>query len=313
MKRFFYLFVLSSLCFSHAGMKDVLSRIPAHYDYVLAVRFPEMLKNEKLSQKIFEDKQFLKFQQEIKDKIGLESKDLLSLYMGGVAAQYQRMKSWRELSKAQYDTAVFVELSKPMDLAFVKKQFPEAFAGEKIVNGVTCVQFKDEKMKNAYLAFLKPDLFMITADHQLPELTKLSVEKSVLADERARRLLTTNGFGGVLSFVHWGKIGEVHPMTPWMKDYNGGSFNLYFEENQDISAECTMTFNKLESVKGASLLVNMGMSFLDFKPEFAQLKRLIDFKVYDKNLLIDVKVTETSWNMITKAFDDMKMSRRPRK
>ena len=72
------------------------------------------------------------------------------------------------------------------------------------------------------------------------------------------------------------------------------SFNLYFEENQDISAECTMTFNKLESVKGASLLVNMGMSFLDFKPEFAQLKRLIDFKVYDKNLLIDVAVTETS-------------------
>ena len=112
-------------------MKDVLSRIPAHYDYVLAVRFPEMLKNEKLSQKIFEDKQFLKFQQEIKDKIGLESKDLLSLYMGGVAAQYQRMKSWRELSKAQYDTAVFVELSKPMDLAFVKKQFPKLLQARK--------------------------------------------------------------------------------------------------------------------------------------------------------------------------------------
>ncbi|MCH2207355.1 MAG: hypothetical protein MK132_15975 [Lentisphaerales bacterium] len=313
MKNIFYVLALFGLFTCYADDREALKRIPAHYDYVLAVRFPEMLKNEKVSQKIFEDKEFLDFQKEMKSKIGLESKDIISLYIGGVAAQYQRMKSWRELSKQQYDTAVFVELAKPLDLAVVKQKFPGAFAAEKTVNGVTCVQFKDEKIKNAYLAFLKPNLLMLTADHQLPELTKLPIENSVLADERARRLLTTNGFGGVCSFVHWGKIGEVHPMTPWMKDYNGGSFNLYFEDNQDISAECTMTFNKLESVKGASLLVNMGLSFLDFKPEFAQLKRLIDFKVYEKNLLIDVKLTEKSWNMITKAFDEMKMKRRPRK
>lgn len=310
-----FLLLLISTCLSvvNAANKRILEKIPADYDYVVSIRIPELFKNEKLSKQMQENDEYKDFLGKMTEKIGLTEEDLISVSIGGIAAQYERMRSWQELSKQEFDTAVYVELAKPLDFEKVKKEFPEIFAGQKEVNGITCVQFKDKNMKDAYLAFLEPDLLMMSSDHQLPMLTKLSIDKSVLAHSEAKRLLTTNGFGGVFSLIHWGEIGEVHPMTPWMKNYTGGSFNLYFEDNQDISLQCTMTFSDLQSIKGASLLINMGMSFMDIKPEFAQFKNMIDFKVFEKNLMLDVKVTETSWNMITKAFEDMTKNRRQRR
>ena len=313
MRIFLLLFISACLSFVNAANKKILGKIPADYDYVVSIRIPELFKNEKLSKKMQENDDYKEFLDKMTKKIGLTEKDLVSISIGGIAAQYEKMRSWQEFEEQEFDTAVYVELAKPLDFEKIMKEFPEVFAGKKEVNGISCVRLKDSDMKDAYLAFLAPDLLMMSSDHQLPKLTKLSVGQSVLAHSDAKRLLTTNGFGGVFSIVHWGAVGEVHPMTPWMKNYTGSSINLYFEGNQDIALQCTMTFSDLQSIKGASLLINMGMSFMDIKPEFAQFKNMIDFKVFEKNLMLDVKVNETSWEMMTNAFEDMSINRRKRR
>ncbi|MCM8534598.1 MAG: hypothetical protein NE334_01540 [Lentisphaeraceae bacterium] len=295
---------------TYADTKDILKRIPADYDYVLCVRFPELFKNEKLKRRIDENKQFIEAKKNVEEKLGLKEEDLLSFYIAGVAAQYQGLNKMSDLNSKKLETAAFMELGKDLNLDDLEKQFPQAFTGRQTVNGVTCIEFKADNMDQARLAFISPRTLMVCPQNQLAELTKLTIDQSMLANRSAERLLTTNGFGGILSFVHWGEIGEVHPMTPWMKNYSGGTVNIYYEEAKGLDVELTMSFNDLTSVKSASLLLGMGMSFLDMKPELSQLKQLIDFKAYDKNLMIDVKISS---GMLTQLESMVKnIGKRPR-
>jgi hypothetical protein len=286
-----------------AESKDILQKIPADYDYVFCLRFSKLFANDAIMKKMNSNKELVAARKKLEEKIGLKQEDLQSIYVAGVAAQYQKIKSIKSVDKL--DTVIFVELTKELNVEKLQESFSQTFSGSKTVNGVRCVQFNAGSMKDAYLAFLSPKLLMLCPDKNLLELVNITKEDSMLANPQAERLLRTNGFGGILSLVHWGQIGEVHPMTPWMKNYTGGTINLYYEEAKDLELECTLTFNDLASVKSASLLIGMGLSFLDFKPELAQFKQLIDFKVYEKNLLVDVKVSTGMFANIENLFKKM--------
>ena len=105
-------------------------------------------------------------------------------------------------------------------------------------------------------------------------------------------------------------------MAPWLSDYRGGTFNLYYDESKGLDVELSTNYKTIESVKNASIMVGMGLNFLDMKPELKEFKELVKFRVLENNLYIDFNVSPTMMKKMEKMVNSRRegfQRRRPTK
>lgn len=272
---------------SYADTLSILKKVPQKYDYCFKVDVNKLLKVEKLRTMIDDNDSFKKLETTLKNKLGLEIGDVSSVYICGNSSQYYNLK---DINNTNIDTAFIVEFNKDLDLAKIEKEFPEIFKTKYELNGVKCVQVASKEMKNAQAAFVSPKTVYVCPDYSLNEMLETEPKTSILANKMIVNLLKNNGFGGIFSIVHAGEILKVPAMTPWLKDYRGGTINIYYDA-YGLKVEFSTNYSSLESVKNASLMTSMGLNFLDMKPELKELKELVKFQVHDNNLYIDFEIS----------------------
>ena len=275
------------ISFAQADTLSILKKVPKKYDYCFKVDVNKMLKVEKLKVMMDKNDGFKKMQKTLKDKLGITIEDVKSVYICGNSRQYYDL---RNISKVDIDSAFIVEFNKELDLAKIEKEFPEIFKTKYERNGVQCVQVASKEMKNAQAAFVSPKTVYVCPDYSLNEMLDTKPKTSILANKLIVNQLKNNGFGGIFSIVHAGELLKVPAMTPWLKDYRGGTINVYYDE-YGLKVEFSTNYSTIESVKNASLMTSMGLNLLDMKPELKELKDLVKFQVHDKNLYIDFEVS----------------------
>ena len=273
--------------FAQAETVSILKKVPKKYDYCFKIDVNKMMKVEKLKTLMDKNDGYKKMQTTLKDKLGLTVEDVKSVYMCGNSRQYYDLKNIAEID---IDSAFIIEFNKDLDLAKLEKEFPAIFKTKYESNGVQCVQVGSKEMKNAQAAFVSPRTVYVCPDYSLNEMLETKPATSILANKLIVEQLKNNGFGGVFSLVHAGELMKVPAMTPWLKDYRGGTINVYYDD-YGLKVEFSTNYATLESVKNASLMTSMGLNLLDMKPELKELKELVKFKVNDKSLYIDFEIS----------------------
>jgi hypothetical protein len=305
MKKIICLLLISFAFASQADLKDVLKKIPKKYDTVFKVDVQKVLGVESINKKIVDDPKFKEMQKNLKDKLNLTEKDILSVYMCGNSTQFYDLKGLQDIN---FDSLIFIELAKPLDFEAVKKELPAAFAKVKEVNGIKCISIENKQMRNPQAAFVTPKMIMICPDYCLQETLTMKPENSILTNKKIVEMLTENGFGGIVSIVHAAVLQKVPPVAPWLKDYRGGIFNIFFEKSSGLDVELSTNFSTVDSVKSASLMVGVGLNFLDMKPELKEFKDLVKFRVHENNLFIDFNLSpemlKKMENMVANGISD---------
>lgn len=304
------LLIIFTLLFStaQADTLSVLKKVPQKYDYCFKVDVNKLLKVEKLRSMMDENDGFTKLEKTLKDKLGLAIDDVSSVYICGDSRQYYNL---RDIKNIDIDSAFIVEFNKDIDLVKIEKEFPEIFKTKYEMNGVQCVQVASKEMKNAQAAFVSPRTVYVCPDYSLSEMLETKPTTSILANKMIVNLLKNNGFGGIFSIVHAGELLKVPAMTPWLKDYRGGTINVYYDA-YGLKVEFSTNYASLESVKNASLMTSMGLNLLDVKPELKELKELVKFQVHDNNLYIDFEVSTMMLEKLKKMAEKQIMGRRNR-
>ncbi len=273
--------------FAQADTLTILKKVPKKYDYCFKVDINKMMKVDKLKAMMDKSDEYKDIQKTLKDKIGLDVADVKSIYMCGNSRQYYELK---RLGEIDIDSAIIIEFNKELNLSKLEKEFPEIFKTKYERSGVQCVKLATEEMKNAQAAFVSPTTVYICPDYSLNDMLSTKPSTSILSNKLITDQLKNNGFGGVFSIVHAGELLKVPDMTPWLKDYRGGTINVYYGD-YGLKIEFSTNYATLESVKNASLMTSMGLNFLDMKPELKELKELIKFKVKEKSLYIDIEIS----------------------
>ena len=83
MKKKLFLLFLSLNLSLFAETKEVLKRIPEHFDYVLCLRFPKIFKNEKLMTKLEGNKGFEKITEALEKKLSSGERSTLRSLSSG--------------------------------------------------------------------------------------------------------------------------------------------------------------------------------------------------------------------------------------
>jgi hypothetical protein len=301
MKKIICLLLISFAFAAQADLKEILKKIPKKYDTVFKMDIQKILGVESINKRIIDNPQFKEMQKNLKDKLNLSEKDILSVYMCGNSTQFYNMKDFQNI---KFDSLIIIELAKALDFEAVKKEIPAAFAKVKEVNGIQCISIKNEQMRNPQAAFITPKMIMICPDYCLKETLTLKPENSILTNKKIVEMLTENGFGGIISVVHAAVLQKIPPMTPWLKDYRGGTFNIFFEDSKGLDVEMSTNYSTIESVKSASLMVGFGLNFLDMKPELKELKELVKFRVHENNLFIDFHLSPVMMKKMEKMVKD---------
>lgn len=273
--------------FVQADTLSVLKKVPQKYDYCFKVDVNKLMKVEKLKTMMDKNDGFKKMQTTLKEKLGIAVEDVKSVYICGNSRQFYDLKN---IQNIDIDSAFIVEFNKDLDLAKIEKEFPEIFKTKYEMNGVQCVQVASKEMKNAQAAFVSSTTVYVCPDYSLNDMLATKPSTSILANEMITDQLKNNGFGGIFSVVHAGELLKVPAMTPWLKDYRGGTINVYYDD-YGLKIEFSTNYATLESVKNASLMTSMGLNLLDMKPELKELKELVKFKVHDKSLYIDFEIS----------------------
>jgi len=286
MKKLFIL--ITFLMFSaNADTLSILKKVPAKYDYCFKVDVSKLLKVEKLRTMMDKNDGFSKLEKTLNDKLGLKIDDVSSVYICGDSRQYYNL---RDIENTDIDSAFIVEFNIDLDLTKIEKEFPEIFKTSYEMNGVKCVRVGNKDMKNAQAAFVSPRTVYVCPDYSLSDMLETQPKTSILSNKMIVSQLKNNGFGGIFSIVHAGEILKVPAMTPWLKDYRGGTINVYYD-TYGLKVEFSTSYATLESVKNASLMTSMGLNLLDMKPELKELKELVKFQVHDNNLYVDFEVS----------------------
>ena len=306
MKQIICALILGLTFAAQADLKDVFTKIPQKFDVVMKLDLQKLLMVKQISDKIVNNTQYKEMQKSLKEKLNLTDKDILSVYLCGNTKQYYNL-SYKDMQSTLFDSLVIVELAKELDFEDVKKQLPKN-AKVKIINGINCIAVENKQMRNPHAAFITPKMIMICPDYGLKALLPLKPENSILKNTKIVEMLKENGFGGIVSIVHAGTLQKVPPMAPWLSDYRGGTFNLYYDESKGLDVELSTNYKTIESVKNASIMVGMGLNFLDMKPELKEFKELVKFRVLENNLYIDFNVSPT----MMKKMEKMVNSRRER-
>lgn len=299
-------FTLTSL---KADTLSVLKKVPEKYDYCFKVDVNKLLKVEKLKTMMDKNENFSKLEKTLKDKLGLELKDVGSVYICGDSRQYYDL---RNIKNIDVDSAFIVEFNKDLDLAKIEKEFPEIFKTSYEMKGVKCVKIASKEMKNAQAAFVNSKTVYVCPDYSLSDLLDTKPTTSILANKMIVNQLKNNGFGGIFSIVHAGEILKVPAITPWLKDYRGGTINVYYDA-YGLKVELSTSYATLESVKNASLMTSMGLNLLDMKPELKELKELVKFQVHDNNLYVDFEVSTAMLEKLKNMAEKSIMGRRGNK
>lgn len=309
MFRFLLVFSLL-ISASYADTLSVLKKVPKKYDYCFKVDVAKLLKVEKLRGMMDKNDNFKKVEKTLEDKLGLSIEDVNSVYICGDTTQYYNL---RDIRNIDIDSAFIIEFNKDIDLVKIEKEFPAIFKTKYEMHGVQCVQVASKEMKNAQAAFVSPRTVYVCPDYSLNEMLETKPTTSILANKVIVNLLKNNGFGGIFSIVHAGEILKVPAMTPWLKDYRGGTINVYYD-TYGLKVEFSTNYASLESVKNASLMTSMGLNLLDMKPELKELKELVKFQVHDNNLYIDFEVSTAMLEKLQKmAEKQMNFRRGPKK
>ena len=285
----FRLIIITALFFSvsYADTLTILKKVPQKYDYCFKVDVSKLLRVEKLKEMMDKNDGFKKLEKTLKDKLGIAIDDVSAVYICGDSRQYYDL---RNIKNVDIDSAFIVEFNKDLDLAKIESEFPEIFKTKYKMNGVQCVQVASKEMKNAQAAFVSPKTVYVCPDYSLNEMLETKPKTSILMNKMIVNQLKNNGFGGIFSIVHAGELMKVPDLTPWLKDYRGGTINVYYDE-YGLKVEFSTSYSTLESVKNASLMTSMGLNLLDMKPELKELKELVKFQVHDNNLYIDFEVS----------------------
>jgi len=304
MKRIICTLILCLTFAAQADLKDVFTKIPHKFDVVMKLDLQKLLKVKKISEKIVDNDQYKKMQKTLQEKLNLTDKDILSVYMCLNTKQYYNI-NFQDLEKTLFDSLIIVELAKELEFDKVKAELPEQFTKIKVINGINCIAIENKQMRNPHAAFITPKMIMISPDYGLKDLLALKPENSILKNAKIVEMLKENGFGGIVSMVHAGTLQKVPAMTPWLSDYRGAALNMYYDESKGLDVELSTNYKTIESVKSASIMVGMGLGFLDMKPELKEFKELIKFRVLENNLYIDFKVSPT----MIKKMEDMANAR----
>lgn len=296
-------FTLTSL---KADTLSVLKKVPEKYDYCFKVDVNKLLKVEKLKTMMDKNENFSKLEKTLKDKLGLELKDVGSVYICGDSRQYYDL---RNIKNIDVDSAFIVEFNKDLDLAKIEKEFPDIFKTSYEMKGIKCVQIASKEMKNAQAAFVNSKTVYVCPDYSLSDLLDTKPTTSILANKMIVNQLKNNGFGGIFSIVHAGEILKVPAITPWLKDYRGGTINVY-NDAYGLKIELSTSYATLESVKNASLMTSMGLNLLDMKPELKELKELVKFQVHENNLYVDFEVSTAMLEKLKNMAEKSIMGRR---
>ncbi len=302
MKKLLLILLSTFTLASNAEVKDVFRKVPKRFDIVMRLDVKQLLQVEKLKEKLIENKAFQEIKEKLAEKTGLSEKDLLSITFCANSKQYYNIKDFRDIN---FDSLMMIELAKPLDLEAVIKELPSNAAKIKEVHGIKCISIENKQMRNPQAAFITPKLIAICPQYCLEEVLTVSDETCIFQNKMIIEMLKENGFGGLFSVVHAGQLQKVPSLTPWLKQYIGGSFNMYYEESNGIDIEFTTTYDSVQAVKSASLMIGMGMNFLEMKPELKQFKELIKFRVHERSLLVDFNISQ---EMILK-FEKMTLGR----
>jgi len=301
MKKILFILLLCALSL-YADDKDILKRMPKDFDFVVKLNIEKLLLVKDLQQSMLKSDEFKDMQKKLKDKLGLTENDIESCYISGSSLPLFEMAENGKWSPDadNIETGIFVKLKKKVDFVQLKKEFPHVFSDIKEVEGFKCIKINERQ--NPHVAFLEEKLIMVCPERILKKMLTTKAESSLLMKQDVVNQLMKNGFGGVFSMFHCGEFSIVPKQTPWLKDYNGASINVFYDEKKGVDVELTVGFDKLSSAKNASLLINFGMGFMEMEPQLKQFKQMIKFRSYKKDLLLDVKVSLFMINSIIKTM-----------
>ena len=204
--------------------------------------------------------------------------------------------------------AIYLKTKNTLDFDLLVKNFPERI---KAVDEKTWA-ITDKNAKGMQIRVLADRLLLICKESEMKTYETLNKEDCLLKDQQTVDLLMKNGFGGVFSLFYTGAIAEAPAQFPWLKEFSGGSLNIYHDETTGFEMELTLGFHQLKAVKDASLMINMGMSFLMMNPETAVYKDLIKFQSHEKDLILDIKLSNDQVANFERIFKEKQAQRQER-
>ena len=285
------LFLLLSCVNLGADDKDILKRVPRDFNFFVKLDIEKLLNIDQLKKSVLENKQFEEMRKSLQEKLALEVEDIEAFYICGNSDQFFEMAEKGFASqRGEFAVSAFVVLKEDLDLQKIRKQFPDEFTAMKEINGIKCIGFKEEQ--NPHVAFLAERLVMACPQKVLQKMLTTTPQSCILKRKQVVDQLMKNGLGGVCSIFHNGEVLLVPAQFPWLKQYNGASLNVYYDEKSGIDVELSVGFNELSAAKNASIMVNLGLGFLEIKPELKRFKDMIAFRSHKSDLLLDVKAPQ---------------------